>query len=341
MIIDRAWIAYRDSAPAPRPRRRGFTLIELLVVIAIIGVLIALLLPAVQSAREAARRMQCTNNLKQLGLAVHQYHDIHGVIPPCSQGPVYQFSVLARIFPYLEQNALFQSLNFDLGLRANGNAPIRPENTTATQAVVAVFLCPSDGSNQRVIDPALRPFNYMGNAGSGLADDGATIPPTADGTIFISSILRFANVSDGLSQTALFSESCVGSGMPGSGDAALNVRGQHIDLGDAVPPLVRPTPGNCGPATSFPIGSNRNYGWAVGRTDGPLFNGVLLPNDRRPDCFHAHIRGWKAARSYHPGGVNLLFGDGHVIVIKDSIQEAVWRALLTRSGGEAISASDY
>jgi len=92
-------------------RRAAFTLIELLVVIAIIGVLIALLLPAVQSAREAARRAQCVNNLKQLGLAVHLYADGHGMFPPASQGPIYQFSTLARLTPYLEQGGLFAALN--------------------------------------------------------------------------------------------------------------------------------------------------------------------------------------------------------------------------------------
>jgi len=322
--------------------RQGFTLIELLVVIAIIAVLIALLLPAVQAAREAARRAQCVNNLKQIGLAVHLYESTHGVFPPSSQGPVYQFSALARLLPFLEQSSLLAALNFDLGLRANGNAPIQPANTTATRTAVATYLCPSDPNAQRIFDPMLRPFNYSGCAGDGLVDDGATIPPFANGVIFISAVVRFAEVTDGLSQTVAVAETLIGSGVtsvpPGaSGDP----RTQHRELGDAVPPLIRPTAETCAISSSFPWGGNRNYGWAIGRTDGTIYNHVLLPNDPQPDCFHAHIRGWKAARSNHPGGVNALLADGSVRFVKNTVALPVWRGLATRSGGEVLSADAY
>jgi prepilin-type N-terminal cleavage/methylation domain-containing protein/prepilin-type processing-associated H-X9-DG protein len=320
--------------------RRGFTLIELLVVIAIIGVLIALLLPAVQAAREAARRSQCTNNLKQLGLAVAMYEGTYRVFPPSSQGPVYQFSALARLLPYLELSASFAALNFDLGLKADGNAPIRPENTTATRTSVATFLCPSDGDNRTVFDLDQRPFNYLGSAGTG-PDDGSMIPPRADGVIFISALIPYAEVRDGLSQTAVMSESPVGNGDSLAADAIGSPLVQYRNLGDAVPPVLRPTPANCGAGSTYPWSGNRNYGWATGRSDGPIYNHVLRPNDPQPDCIHAHIRAWKAARSHHPGGVNVLFGDGRVAFIKDSIALETWRALGTRRGGEAISQSDY
>jgi prepilin-type N-terminal cleavage/methylation domain-containing protein/prepilin-type processing-associated H-X9-DG protein len=322
--------------------RRGFTLIELLVVIAIIAVLIALLLPAVQAARESARRAQCVNNLKQLGLAVHMYADAQGTFPPASQGPMYQFSPLARLTPFLEQASLYAAMNFDLGLKAGANAPIRPENTTASRTVITGFLCPSDPDNRAVFDPDQRPFNYLGCTGSGLADDGNTTDPVADGVIFISAVVPFAGVTDGLTMTALMGESPVGNGRSAAaGSAVGDVRFQHIDLGSEMPPLTRPTPANCGIGSPYPIGGNRNYGWAIGRTDGAIYNHVLRPNDPQPDCFHAHMRGWKTARSLHSGGVNLLFCDGHVQFVKDSINLASWRALATRSGGEVVSADAF
>jgi prepilin-type N-terminal cleavage/methylation domain-containing protein/prepilin-type processing-associated H-X9-DG protein len=330
--------------PSSRPARppRAFTLIELLVVIAIIGVLVSLLLPAVQSAREAARRSQCTNNLKQLGLAVHIYMDAHSTFPPGSQGSNYQFSPLARIFPYLEQAALYAAMNFDLGPRIPPNGAIRPENTTVTRTLVAVYLCPSDPNNSNIFDPDQRPYDYMGNAGSGTRDDGSTIPPDADGVIFISAIIRPATVRDGLSNTALWSESLVGNGqnLP-VGSTSRDVSGQYIDLGEDVPPLTRPNAANCGASSSYPLSGDRNFGWAIGRTDGAIYNHYLRPNDPNPDCFHAHIRGWKAARSAHPGGVNLALCDGSVRFVKNSVDLNTWRAVATRAGNEAISADAW
>ncbi|WP_152053014.1 DUF1559 domain-containing protein [Tautonia marina] len=322
-------------------RALGFTLIELLVVIAIIGILIALLLPAVQSAREAARRIACNNNLKQIGIAMHQYHDTNGCLPPANLGPVYQFSPLARVFPFLEQAALFSAINFDLGLRAGGNAPVRPENLTATQTEVAVFLCPSDGNNRIILDPQYRPANYVASAGSGVPDDGNFLAPLADGVSFVSSLVSFANIQDGLSNTAMVSESLVGEGRDTAAGTRGDVKRQYLHLGSEQPPANRPSIENCGVGASFPWRGNRNYGWAVGRLDAALYNHFLLPNDRQPDCYHTHVRGWKAARSDHPGGVNLLFCDGHVGFLKDTVNPMTWRALATRRGGEVISADAF
>jgi len=335
------------SSPRPvpaTPLRCGFTLIELLVVIAIIAVLIALLLPAVQAAREAARRAQCINNLKQIGLAVHMYEGIQGCFPPASQGPIYQFGPLARLFPHLEQTALFAAFNFDLGLRAGGNAPLRPENATAAGTWVATYLCPSDGNNQRILDPQYRPTNYMGNAGTGVPDDGNFLNPAADGLIFVSAVVRFADVTDGLSNTAAFSESLIGDGINvPAGSPLQDVRVRYLHLGMEQPPTTRPSLSNCGlNATSpFPWRGDRNYAWAIGRMDTSLYNHFFTPNDRRPDCYHTHVRGWKAARSNHPGGVNVLMADGSARFVKDTINPVTWRALATRNGGEVISASDF
>ncbi len=319
-------------------KRKAFTLIELLVVIAIIGVLVSLLLPAVQSAREAARRAQCLNNLKQLGIAMHIYTDTHGCFPPGNLGPVFQSSPLARIFPYLENNALYSAFNFTLGLRSGANSPVRPENLTATQTVVSVFLCPSDPNNQLVHNPQYRPGNYVACVGSGVPDNGSFLNPTPDGLCFAGSSVPISSVRDGLSNTALVSESLVGSGQDSAAGSVGDVMTQYLHLGSEMPPTTSPSLANCSVGSSFPWKGDRNYGWAIGRIDTTLYNHYLLPNDRRPDCYHTHVRGWKASRSAHSGGVNLLFADGHVQFVKDSIDMATWRAVATRKGGEAISA---
>ncbi|WP_169974660.1 DUF1559 domain-containing protein [Tautonia rosea] len=331
-------------------RRSGFTLIELLVVIAIIGVLIALLLPAVQSAREAARRAQCANNLKQLGLAVHMYHDVNHVIPRGSDSHEYTFSPLARIFPYLENNALFEAMNFDVGLRyspASGmGALVRSENTTVTRTLVATFLCPSDGANEELTDEQWRPANYVASSGSAMSpallqmswrDWGSR----QDGVSFHQSQIGFRGVRDGLSQTALMSESIVGAQAVPNAGGPLDVRLFHTLTSAGFPPLI-PTEDRCQADGSGMIWqSGRNASWALGRLDATLYNHALTPNADRPDCLGVIQVGWKGARSFHPGGVNVLFCDGSVRLVKESVDPLTWRALATRNGGEVISADAY
>ena len=201
--------------------KRGFTLIELLVVIAIIAVLIALLLPAVQMAREAARRVQCTNNLKQIGLALHAYVESKGVL--CfGQGPEPTsawngWSSHVMLLPYMEQKTLYDSLNFDV---PDGSAPGAVENSTGQRVAIATFLCPSD--TDRLIAPAGH-NNYYGCTGSNPKMNDGITTGVFGGMYgpgpYVPTTVGLQAITDGTSQTAAFSERVMGIGLYNDGQA--------------------------------------------------------------------------------------------------------------------------
>jgi len=334
------------SDPAPRGRRRGFTLIELLVVIAIIAVLIALLLPAVQSAREAARRAQCINNLKQLGLALHNYQTTNNAFPPFSvlpRGRTSQpWSGLTRLLPFMEQGNLANLINFD----SDYEFPSKP---TVAALRVATFLCPSEVNDRRRPTATLTyyPSNYAFNCGtwfvydpaSGRGGDGAFVPNRA---------VTPAELTDGLSNTLAFSETK--AYQPNVWDAR---NPSTLD----VPPPATPAAMAAYLGGGGTFDSNGHTEWVEGDVHETGFTTTFPPNTKIPhvngnltyDVDFTSSRDGESitlptygainARGYHPGGVNMLLMDGSARFAKNSINGAVWRSLGTRVGGEVIG--DY
>ncbi len=337
-----------------RPKRNGFTLIELLVVMGIIGLLVALLLPAVQAAREAARRTQCANNLKQIGIAMHAYEAANGCLAPVvtSGGVAYPsrhtyyaglYSIHARMLAQLEQANLYNGINFTTGTWMSNayNFPIGPDekalnavNATVMGTRLAVFLCPSDGG----------PFgetgtSYRGNAGvgPGLATD-LEFPDSGNGIFPEFGPVYLAHVSDGLSHTVAFSERVRGSGRvdapSGERDAFLAL-GIYRDADDILNDCrISARPSN--PGLRF-VASGQWWFW-TGR-ENTLYMHAQAPNGKVPDCVlgsGAVTLGMIGARSRHPGGVNALMTDGSIRFIGEGISNATWRGFGSRNGGELV-----
>lgn len=343
--------------------RRAFTLIELLVVIAIIGVLIALLLPAVQAAREAARRIHCTNNLKQIGLAVHNYNDSLGALPlgcavmfDSGGNPIFQgWGITARILPYMEGQNKFNACNFSL-------ANETPQNDTSMRIGTATYLCPSDGQNTTIFVDDGQPrnnTNYGFNRGDWYVWGGSAAAPPPNSPFRANVSVTLAQVTDGLSNTLFAADvkthmpyllNCSGlvyapltsSPAPGPNADPSSVP-QYASCAGSIAEL-RPDSGH----SEWEDGNTSQAGfttaWTPNKVTRGSFNGVLVPDtdliaireENGGPTFAA-----VTARSYHPGGVNVLLGDGSVRFIKNSINGATWRALGTVSGGEAISGDAY
>ncbi|GBD37376.1 hypothetical protein HRbin36_02507 [bacterium HR36] len=320
--------------------RAAFTLIELLVVIAILGLLLALLLPAIQRVREAANRMRCANNLRQLGIALHNHHAVHDQFPPARQPFPMVFSPLARLLPYVEQDNLHHLVDFSqppLDFFGTGNnhndcdcCPDCP-----SRQVVALFVCPSDGVRPRVPGVPYGPSNYCACVGSGTVGFGNVAQ--GDG-MFTDQPLRIADILDGSSHTVMLSESLLGDGNVPANPAAANPKRHRYVL----PGPSDPMPTACESASGGSWNAQRGAKWIDGHYGSTLYNHYYPPNAANWDCGNGwNNKSLSTARSNHPGGVHCLFGDGSVHFLRNSLDLAVWRALATRAGGEVITPSSW
>lgn len=303
---------------------RGFTLIELLVVIAIIAVLIALLLPAVQQAREAARRTQCRNNIKQIGLALHNYESSHSVFPPGAMGFPLVWGPHAHLLPYLDQANLKNLID-------PNKSPTDPANDANTRVSLPVYLCPSDSGS--IPGNLYGPTNYGFNTGSGTVNFGNT-RTGGDGVFYVFSSHRFRDFTDGVSNTAAVSETVLGSGTTSAGPTPVDRVRQQFKLTAS---SAHPDDASCDSGSGGAFDGFRANKWAVGHAGDTLYNHSLGPNDRKWDCtnsFYSEAR--MAARSLHTGGVHLLLCDGSTRFVSENIDRTIWRGLATRSGGEVI-----
>ncbi|MBA3313266.1 MAG: DUF1559 domain-containing protein [Planctomycetota bacterium] len=304
------------TTPSSRSRR-GFTLIELLVVIAIIAVLIALLLPAVQMAREAARRTQCRNNLKQIGLALHNYHDVHLCFPFGQGGTGNKYSAISQMLPFLEQGPLFNSIDFSKDM-------LDPLNDAPRAVELALLRCPSDQENTQSASGGA--INYYPNKGSNILWQSTS----ADGLIYRGSKTRFRDVTDGTSTTAAFSERLLTDGSNGvvSPRADVFLATSNPSTSDEAVQMCDAVDIN-NLANQFPIFMGAP--WMDGKHGYLHVNG---PNTR--SCGFFPTKASMPPSSQHTGGVCLLMTDGAVHFASNSINIGIWRALGTRSGKEAV-----
>jgi prepilin-type N-terminal cleavage/methylation domain-containing protein/prepilin-type processing-associated H-X9-DG protein len=334
-------------------KRPAFTLVELLTVIAIIGLLLALLLPAIQGARESARRSQCLNNLKQLGIALANHESALRYFPPAAVSKpypdhpnhphtFYRWSALAHLLPYLEDSSVHDLLDLSLPLYMPGPGyPISEPNKPGISKVLSEFLCPSDLGEP--VKDGLGPTNYAVCAGSGA---GGGTPFKTDGIFFVNSQTTVAQIVDGTANTVAMAEGLLGAntGFGAASQPPTPERSYKFVL--TFSPPFDLTESKCNGATLFNSISNgndpRGFAWCSGEYRAATYNHFYPPNVAQYDCIASvtvdpspqpaqlyAAYGWRAARSMHPRGVNALFADGSVRWIEEVIDLNLWRDLST------------
>jgi prepilin-type N-terminal cleavage/methylation domain-containing protein len=329
--------------------RRGFTIVELLVVVSIIGILMALIIPAVQSSRESARQSECLNKIRQVGIALQSYHAQQKSFPagaiyradPASPGAPHssaRWSTLVMILPYLENNTLHKQLRLDLPLYSG--LGVHPEHTGKVSQVLSEFLCASDTSYEQT--PGFGPTNFAVCTGSG---SNSGNPFDTDGIFGVNSAIKDAHIVDGLSKTALVSESVMGIGNESLSDPAMATA-----QGDYAYTLITPLSASmCAGAKQFNVSNRRGFSWANGEYRTTLYNHYLTPNSETFDCIANQligtattrfaVHGWRTARSRHRGGnVGMVMADTSTKTVADTIDPTVWQAWSTRKGGETVGA---
>jgi len=325
------------------PIQRGFTLVELLVVTMVIGVLMGLLLPAIQAAREAVRRTACANNMRQLGLALHNHHATHNKFPagaiakeydnaPATPWTFYRWSALAQLTPFLEQSNVYNSLDLTKPLYSVTFA-VTPENAAGARLLVPLFLCPSDRGIR--VHPEFGPTNYAFCTGTGI---GGGTPLNTDGVTYVNSETKIGAILDGSSNTIVLSESLLGESGTSNRDPRVSYRFTFAA------PLSETA---CSLAVAWNYADPRGFSWVNGEYRNGLYNHYLPPNSSRHDCLGVRLGGspeviytpfgWRTARSYHAGGVNVALADGSQRFVAETIEASTWQALATRQGGEVLA----
>ena len=339
--------AHASASRTNVAHRAGFTLIELLVVIGLISLLVALTLPAVQSARETARRTQCASQMRQLGLALHNYVDVHrrtpgsiemmsfGLTPAGPAGPMAflrrNISPQAQLLPFIDFENVWRTIDLaETGEHALFEPPDTPWNRPLLSHPIPLLMCPSDS-----VPPGSNSYRLCTGSSASRAqlrrDDGDSALPVMG---FSHAGVTLAQVTDGLSNTACFSERVVGDR-----DAAIfepwRDRAQSSGSGSYPSEVAA----DCAAVTA-PVGEHASWDgatWLLTHRQYTLYNHVLGPNSPTPDCANRHGQA-VTARSMHPGAVNLVLGDGSLRSINQSIDVSLWRALASINGGETIGA---